>query len=205
MNITNLKISNLQFVFLLALSIPIGNYLYSAKSNLIKIEYQITAGFVYPQLTCTGHVPDKLYFIDTEALNTNKNIIQDLLNDEVLDYKIKLHRNAHHALYKYEIIADKSNYSLVLKYIENTNNIIANLEKSSMVEVFENIKIKCENINERKLYLSNLTKKDIHVTQKSRHSKTALFFIMISPSLLLYFFLIIYNYLRKNNLLNKER
>ncbi len=89
MNLTNFKISTLQFALILVLSVPISIYLYMAKSNLIKIEYQLTAGFVYPQYTCTGDSTKKIYLLDNDALKSNKHILQKFVNNEDIEYKIK--------------------------------------------------------------------------------------------------------------------
>jgi hypothetical protein len=202
MSITNLKISVFQFAMILVLSGPISIYLYTAKSNLIKIEYQLTAGFVYPQYTCTGDSTNKLYLLDSDALNTNKSILQKFVNDEEIEYKVRFIRNTYHGLYKYEIVTHKSNYNSTIKNIEDANNQIIKLEKSLIAEVFENIKIKCGNGNYEPLFRPGLSGKDIFITQKNRYSNKALFFITSAPLLLIYLFFIISNYLKKNNLNN---
>ena len=202
MSITNLKISISQFALILVLSCPISVYLYTAKSNLIKIEYQLTAGFVYPQYTCTGDSTDRIYLLDNEALNSNKSILQKFVNDEGIEYKIKFIKNIHYALYKYEIITDKSKYNSIIKNIEDVNNQIIKLEQSLISEFFDNIKIKCGDRNYEPLYRTGPSGKDIFITQKNRYSDKALFFITTAPILLIYLFLIILNYLRKNSLVN---
>ena len=202
MSLTNLKISTLQFALILVLSSPISIYLYMAKSNLIKIEYQLTAGFVYPQYTCTGDSTKKIYLLDNDALNSNKQILQKFVNDEDIEYKIKFTKNEHHGLYKYEVVTHKSNYNSIIKDIEDANNQIIKLEKSLIAEFFDNIKIKCGNGNYEPLYRVGSSGKDISITQKNRYTDNALFFITTAPLLLIYLFLIISNYLRKNNLAN---
>lgn len=202
MSLTNYKISTFQFALILVLSGPISIYLYMAKSNLIKIEYQLTAGFVYPQYTCTGDYTKKIYLLDNDAFNSNKNILQKLVSNEDIKYKLKFIKNEHHGLYKYEVVTHKSNYDSIIKNIEDVNNQIMKLEKSLIAEVFENIKIKCGNGNYEPLYRVGSSGNDISITQKNHYTDKALFFITTAPLLLIYLFSIISNYLRKNNLAN---
>jgi hypothetical protein len=63
-------------------------------------------------------------------------------------------------------------------------------------------KIKCGIGNYEPLYRVGSSGKDISITQKNRYTDKALFFITTAPLLLIYLFLIISNYLRKNNLAN---
>ena len=173
-----------------------------AKSNLIKIEYQLTAGFLYTQYTCTGDSTDKIYLLDNNALNSNKSILQKFVNDGEIEYKIKFIKNIHYTLYKYVIITDKSKYNPIIKNIEDVNNLIIKLEQSLIAEVFENIRIKCGNDSYKPLYRAGSSGKDIFTTQINRYYDKTLFFITTTPILLIYLFLIISNYLRKNNLEN---
>jgi hypothetical protein len=207
MNISNLKITGYQFALILFLSSPISIYLYSIKSNLITIDYKLTAGFRYPLHSCgaidSGSL-DKQNLLDDNALSSYRVLIDSTLKSNnnqltVPSSKIKIDKNTFTSLYKFTATVPESSYDETIDSFGRISKGLIELEESIKTMVYEKVTLNCVNAKPEKLYGFVMGGKIISATFVKTYSSLSIFLLSLSPFLISYLYFVILNYSRKLN------
>jgi hypothetical protein len=193
------KINFIELLVIILLSVPMGGFLYFNNSSKIKYDFEVKVGHAVTANLCENFSFEKkelLNNIDFDQIYYNhKNKISNF------NYSFATKNNFKNGKYK---ITFNGKYGQEKQMLEKFNELFLDIKNKEIINFNNYFKSINYNCNSKELPAFKMIHAEIisnKITLIRRYDNLHLYFLLLSPLIMVYLLLIAYKYIRNKNLL----